>query len=241
MNQLLRAAVVVLLFVSTFVFLAVSFMGLAASADPADGRVCEPLDSGKINTTGDPLTVTVTAPEGFLISGYCVKSGSVNQGDGPVYVTVDPPVQSLTFGYPTGKAVSHWSLSYVPSSPSGSPTTTPTPTETVTATPTPTETTTTTPTPTETVTTSPTPTETTTPTPTETVTPTPTETVTATPTPTETQTPIVSPVKPSTTEKTLPNTGGPNLLLGAFGLSWLIMGIALLAVAVRDRRNEVLN
>ncbi|MDQ3542817.1 MAG: hypothetical protein M3431_02970, partial [Actinomycetota bacterium] len=28
-------------------------------------------------------SVTVTAPEGMLISGYCVKAGSIEQGNGP--------------------------------------------------------------------------------------------------------------------------------------------------------------
>ena len=89
------------------------FVGAPAQANPNDGGICTGLDSGKIDTTGDPQTVTVTAPEGKLISGYCVKAGSSNQGDGPVYVDVDPPVKTLTFGYPGNKAVSHYSLSYV--------------------------------------------------------------------------------------------------------------------------------
>ena len=86
---------------------------LALSTPAAASEVCGPLDSGKIDTSGDPQTVTVTAPEGFLVSGYCVKAGSSKQGDGPVYVTVDPPVASITFGYPSGKAVSHYSASWV--------------------------------------------------------------------------------------------------------------------------------
>ena len=92
---------------------AFGFVGAPAQANPNDGGICTGLDSGKIDTTGDPQTVTVTAPEGKLISGYCVKAGSSNQGDGPVYVDVDPPVKTLTFGYPGNKAVSHYSLSYV--------------------------------------------------------------------------------------------------------------------------------
>jgi hypothetical protein len=91
-------------------------------------QICEPLDSGKIDTTGNPSTVTVEAPEGMLIDGYCVKAGSTTTGDGPVYVTVDPPVESITFGHPSGKDVSHYSVSYVPI-PSPSPTPSETPTE----------------------------------------------------------------------------------------------------------------
>ena len=88
-----------------------------AGIDDARGaqvsQVCDALDSGKINTTGDPLTVTITAPAGQVIDGYCVKAGSASSGDGPVHVTVNPPQTSVTFGYPSGKAVSHYSYSYI--------------------------------------------------------------------------------------------------------------------------------
>ena len=45
---------------------------LAFSPSVTASEVCGPLDSGKIDTTGDPSSVMVTAPEGFLISSYCV-------------------------------------------------------------------------------------------------------------------------------------------------------------------------
>lgn len=124
----------------TLVVIALAMMALTgrvALATPGD-QVCGPLDSGKIDTTGDPLTVTVTAPPGYLIDGYCVKAGSVKQGDGPVYVDVDPPVAELTFGYPSGKAVSHYSVGWTMSLPTPTVTFTPTPTPTETTTPTPT-------------------------------------------------------------------------------------------------------
>ena len=79
-----------------------------------DNKVCEGLDSGKIDTSGDPATVTVFAPEGKLISQYCVKAGSATQEDGgPEYVVVNPPVKTITFGHSSGKDVSHYSLSFV--------------------------------------------------------------------------------------------------------------------------------
>ena len=78
----------------------------------SDSEVCAGLDSGKIDTTGDPASVTVTAPDGFLINQYCVKAGSSNQGDGPVYVDVDPAQKSVVISYPGGKAVSHYSVGY---------------------------------------------------------------------------------------------------------------------------------
>ena len=90
----------------------------ASAASATNDEVCTGLDSGKIDTTGNPMTVTVTAPEGMLISGYCVKAGSENQGDGPQYIAVNPPQESITFGYTSvgggAKAVSHYAVSYVP-------------------------------------------------------------------------------------------------------------------------------
>jgi LPXTG-motif cell wall-anchored protein len=92
-------------------------MASSSSAVMAQGDnegVCAGLDSGKIDTSSDPLTVTITAPDGNKITGYCVKAGSINQGDGPEYVELDPPQSSVTFGHSSGKAVSHYSYSYEP-------------------------------------------------------------------------------------------------------------------------------
>ncbi len=66
-------------------------------------QVCEGYDSGKIDTTGDPMSVTVEAPEGELISGYCVKAGSAKQGEGEggaYFVELDEPAASVTITYP---------------------------------------------------------------------------------------------------------------------------------------------
>ena len=108
----------------------------ALRANAADGNVCPPGDSGKIDVPGDQTSVTVTAPAGYLISGYCVKAGSVQGGTGgPVFVVVDPPTKSVTITYPGGKAVSHYSVTYVPVTPPTTPppsTTTKPPTSTTT-------------------------------------------------------------------------------------------------------------
>lgn len=81
------------------------------------GQVCDGLTSGKIDTTGSPASVTITASEGYLIDEYCVKAGSVEQGNGPQYHEVNPPVASLTITYTDkdgkGKAISHYSWSEV--------------------------------------------------------------------------------------------------------------------------------
>ncbi|MDP3967024.1 MAG: hypothetical protein Q8Q02_01990 [Nocardioides sp.] len=81
-----------------------------ATAD-TDG-VCDALDSGKIDTKGDPQSVAVSAPDGRTITGYCVKAGSTNAGDGPVYVDLATEVTTLVVRHPSGKAVSHYSVRY---------------------------------------------------------------------------------------------------------------------------------
>jgi len=161
--------------------LAMGVAGPAAATGQQDG-VCAGLDSGKIDTTGDPASITVTAPSGKLIDRYCVKAGSVKGGDGPVYVDVEPPVATLTFSHPSGKAVSHYAVSYVcpEDEPTGTPTATPTETPTETATETPTET--------------------------------PTETASETPTETPTETPSQSPTETATTEPSQEPTQGATVL-----------------------------
>ena len=68
------------------VTLVVGLAGVAFASSvsaPASGTpdVCAGLDSGKIDTSGDPATVTLTAPAGNLITEYCVKAGSAASGD----------------------------------------------------------------------------------------------------------------------------------------------------------------
>ena len=76
--------------------------------------MCAELDSGKIDSNGDPQTVTITTPAGFLIDSYCVKAGSAQQGDGPVNMDVAPAVQTLTISAGSSKVVSHYSVSHTP-------------------------------------------------------------------------------------------------------------------------------
>ncbi|UUZ59181.1 hypothetical protein [Nocardioides sp. B-3] len=60
-----------------------------------------------------------------------MKAGSAQQGNGPVNVVVDPPAASVTITHPSGKDISHYTVTLVP-------TPTPTPTPSLSATPTPT-------------------------------------------------------------------------------------------------------
>lgn len=84
--------------------------GPASAAN--EGQVC--VDNGtKVEPADGVKSVTVTAPDGHLISGYCVKAGSVNQGLGPEYVTVDPPAASVTITHSSGKDISHYTVTYV--------------------------------------------------------------------------------------------------------------------------------
>jgi hypothetical protein len=80
----------------------------SAAPNTLAAEVCPEGDSGKINTSNDPATVTFTAPADKLVSGYCVKAGS---GD-PLFVTVDPPQKTVTIDHPSKPSVSHYSVFY---------------------------------------------------------------------------------------------------------------------------------
>lgn len=93
---------------------ALVMVALVSTADAKPGQeVCGPLDSGKIDTSGDPASVTVTAPAGKLINGYCVKAGSTRSGAGVEYVRVNPAQKTVVISHSSGKDVSHYSVSYV--------------------------------------------------------------------------------------------------------------------------------
>jgi hypothetical protein len=249
------AAVGIILIAATG--LTVTGNGVASAGD--DGQVCTGLDSGKIDTTGDPLSVTVTAPAGYLIDGYCVKAGSVQQGNGPEYVSVSPPSASVTITHSTGKAVSHYSYSLTPKSTTTTSTTSTTTTTTEPEDTTTTSSTTTTTEPEDTTTTSSTTTTTTEPkgtTTTSSTTTTSTSTTSSTTTtssvavlPPESTTTVAAgtggssttgpgvaskPPVPSPPTTGLPETGRPvtdKLMLGM-----LVLGFGVLLSAVARRR-----
>lgn len=108
----------------TFILIAIfalGSLGLMANAGANDNPgVCA---GSHITPSGDTKAITVTAPEGKLISAYCVKAGSLKQGNGPVYVTVDPPTKTVTISHPSGKDISHYTVTFVvePTTPTTEP------------------------------------------------------------------------------------------------------------------------
>ncbi len=141
---------------SAAAFAATSDKPPSSPGQDANDQVCPDGDTGKIDVSGSQASVTVTAPEGKLISGYCVKAGSANQGDGPVLVTVNPPQATVTITHPSGKDISHYSVTYVVEE---TPPTETTPTDTTPTDTTPTDTTPTNTTPMDTTPMDTTPTE----------------------------------------------------------------------------------
>jgi len=129
MKHVLRAVALVALFLAS---LLIGLVG-ASPANAADSDTCDDIISGEgwqEKVEGDfndgDAELTVTAPEGFLIDMYCVKTGSDQQGDGPVIIAVDPPAETVTIDHPTKEGVSHFIVHLIEA-----PTETPTlPTET---------------------------------------------------------------------------------------------------------------
>lgn len=64
--------------------------------------------SEKYDLTVDDNHLSVTAPAGYLISGYCAKAGTET-----IFVTVDPPAAATVIEFASLKDVSHFSLSFV--------------------------------------------------------------------------------------------------------------------------------
>jgi hypothetical protein len=95
-----------------------------------EDTVCPDMDVAKTDVSGDRKTITLTAPDGKLISSYCVKAGSYDQGLGPKIVQLDEPQAQVTIAYPVEgrcKDISHYSVAYV-----DAPAPTPSPSQSVT-------------------------------------------------------------------------------------------------------------
>jgi hypothetical protein len=84
-----------------------------APPEGAPTQKCAELDSTKKDTEGDPASVFIEAPAGYVITSYCVKAGSANQDEGgPLYFEVVPHVASMTISYPGFDSVSHYSFTW---------------------------------------------------------------------------------------------------------------------------------
>lgn len=106
-----------------------------ASAFPVATGVADVCpEEGKVEVEGDQTSIVVTAPDGMVITGYCVKAGSGQQEEGTEYEYFDPPETEVTVTHSSGKDISHYTVFYAPAP---TPTPTPTPTEEPTPTPTP--------------------------------------------------------------------------------------------------------
>ena len=75
------------------------------------GNVCQPQDDHEYPVTETEKSVTVTAPDGKVITGYCVKAGSANQDLGPEYVE-GLNATEVTFSHSSGKDISHYIVFY---------------------------------------------------------------------------------------------------------------------------------
>jgi hypothetical protein len=96
-------------------------MGLTTAGASTSGKssitICDAYGDGsgasggtpKIDVSGDQQSVQVSAPAGYLIDSYCVKAGTDT-----VIVPVTPPQASILLTAPNGKAVSHYSLHFIP-------------------------------------------------------------------------------------------------------------------------------
>jgi hypothetical protein len=122
-----KAAATTVLIVGALV---VGAMLLVSPSDAVTtGKSCKDIAVGPdwgptVNVPHHPATVTVTAPTGYLIDQYCVKSGG--GADAAVLVTVQPPAAEVVIDHPTRPTVNQYVLHLVPvSSVSGGPSTPP--------------------------------------------------------------------------------------------------------------------
>lgn len=114
-----RSARLAFVAAATVAGLGVTAGSAAADTPPAQPDVEIAIDEptcpkdGKIDVVGSHSSITVVAPEGTLIAGYCVKAGSIQQGNGPEHVVVNPPAEEVTFSHSSGKDISHYTVVYV--------------------------------------------------------------------------------------------------------------------------------
>jgi hypothetical protein len=103
----LRYVVIVTVVALAGVFLvAAGTSGAGVPTQAAD--ICDESGDGwqpKVDTTGDPAFVDVTAPTGYLITAYCSKGGQDKD-----ITTVDPPQETVRIVVDGNPSVSHYQI-----------------------------------------------------------------------------------------------------------------------------------
>lgn len=77
----------------------------AATPAAATSEICA---GDKVEVQGETKTITYTAPEGYLVSSWCVKAGTTTDVH-----ELDPPVRTITISHSSGKGISHYSVTLV--------------------------------------------------------------------------------------------------------------------------------
>lgn len=90
--------------------LALNFLtATEAEGTPPHEGVCAVAEGEvKVDVPDGTPVITVTAPEGYQIGGYCVKAGSAQQGLGPEEYLLDEPADTVTISHSSGKDISHY-------------------------------------------------------------------------------------------------------------------------------------
>ncbi len=91
-----------LLLLPTLALLGAQVSPAAATSELCDGDV-------KVEVQGETTTITYTAPDGYLVSSWCVKAGT----EAEVH-DVNPPAKTVTIAHSSGKGISHYSVTLVP-------------------------------------------------------------------------------------------------------------------------------
>ena len=80
-------------------------LGAQASPAAATSELCE---GDVVEVQGEIKTIPYTAPDGYLVSSWCVKSGT----EAEVH-EVNPPAKTITIAHTSGKGISHYSVTLV--------------------------------------------------------------------------------------------------------------------------------
>lgn len=80
-------------------------LGAQASPAAATSELCE---GDVVEVQGEIKSIAYTAPDGYLVSSWCVKSGT----EAEVH-DLNPPAKTITIAHTSGKGISHYSVTLV--------------------------------------------------------------------------------------------------------------------------------